>query len=103
MHFGWRISEVRIGRTIALVAAGTLVTGVLDLACQSAFGANPSGEMTKATWRQAIAQPHTKDLARGCLPDFLPLAAMAGHHVQDRTGGAVRTCSRLDTEDSDRW
>ena len=28
--------------------------------------------MTKATWRQAIAQPHTKDLARGCYQTSYP-------------------------------
>src|ERR1700685_1265038 len=32
MHFGWRISEFRIGRIIAAAAAGILVAGVLSLA-----------------------------------------------------------------------
>ena len=71
MHFAWRISEFRIGRILLAAAAGISVAGVFSLG-HSAFGANPSSEMTTATWQKAIAQPVTKGLARGCYQTSYP-------------------------------
>ena len=45
-----------------------------------------------------VAKGHSaasRQLGPGLLPRFIPLAEMAGHRVRGRTGGAVRTCTRL--------
>ena len=72
MHFGWRISEFRIGRTIAVVAAGIFFgdRGCSGLAGQWAFGVNPPSELTTASWQQAVAQAPT--LSPGCYQASYP-------------------------------
>jgi|HubBroStandDraft_3_1064219.scaffolds.fasta_scaffold1515578_1 hypothetical protein len=38
MHFGWRISEFRVGRMILAVAAGILLVGVPAMVTRSGLG-----------------------------------------------------------------